>query len=88
MVTGGPSSLLLVRYSEQLATHFGEVNAEMLGIVSATVEVSSMEVLTSVESDPAVYLVDLAAEDVRRSNPRFADVVMNDLYWQLAGWSE
>ncbi len=70
----------------QLAELFAEVDADMLGIVSATVSVSSTEALAAVTGDADVFLIDLSPEQARRSHPSEHDIVMNDLYWHLAGW--
>ena len=71
-----------------LVSLFEETSTQMLGIVSATVEVASPDALAAVQGDPDVYLVDLAVEQAYRADHGRADVVMNDLYWQLAGWAE
>lgn len=63
-----------------------EEGAEMLGVVSAVVTVPNPGVLRRAERHPDVYVVDLAAEQVRRAHPEVTNVAANDLYWYLAGW--
>jgi hypothetical protein len=58
----------------------------MLGVVAAEVVVADEGVLARVNAFAEVWLVDLSLEQIGRSRPELADVVMNDLYWRLAGW--
>jgi hypothetical protein len=65
---------------------FKDADADMLGTISANVVVPNSKVLTSITSDPDVYLVDLSLEQAMRAQPNHKDFVMNDVYWELAGW--
>lgn len=69
-----------------LGDEFDRLDVEMLGIISATVRVPDLAVLRAVRDDPAVFLVDLSLEQAQRLHPTESDIVMNDVYWQMAGW--
>jgi hypothetical protein len=64
----------------------GEFSTSFLGITAAQAVVRDRAVFDTVQGSPAVYLVDMAVEQVRRKHDN-NDVVMNDLYWYLAGWA-
>jgi hypothetical protein len=49
------------------------------------VVVSNRRAFDAIASHPDVYLVDLSVEQDRRATGE-RDVVMNDVYWDLAGW--
>ena len=70
----------------QMTALADEFHTSFLGVTSLQVMVPNPSTLEAVGSDPRVYLVDLSIEQVRRSSGK-TDVVMNDLYWHLAGWS-
>lgn len=57
----------------------------MLGI-TAKVIVQDAQSLTALLAHPDVYLIDMSEEHLRRSQSRVTDVVVNDAYWDLAGW--
>lgn len=63
-----------------------EENVEMLGVVSAQVVVEDVKTLNALHRHPDVYAVDLSMEQVLRSRPDVEGVLLNDLYWYLAGW--
>lgn len=61
-------------------------DAEMLGVISADVTVPTMGAYARGSRHDDVFVIDLAAEQVRRSDSQITDVVTNDVYWYLAGW--
>jgi hypothetical protein len=62
-----------------------EESTTMLGI-TAKVIVQDAQSLTALLAHPDVYLIDMSEEHLRRSQSRVTDVVVNDAYWDLAGW--
>jgi hypothetical protein len=70
---------------EDLAAEHG---VSMLGVTSATVRIADMQTYRALVRHPDVYLVDLSGDQLRRSNPDVTDVAVDDVYWELAGWSD
>jgi hypothetical protein len=62
-----------------------ELSVSFLGITAAQVLVKDRATWDAASGDERVFLVDLSIEQVRRET-KSTDVVMNDLYWDLAGW--
>lgn len=62
-----------------------ESGVNILGVTSAEVVVRNRHSYDVLAADPSVYLLDMGIEQVRRATGE-VDVVMNDLYWTLAGW--
>lgn len=81
---GGPADAALEAWLDVSVADTGE---ELLGIVSARVVVD-FPALERVRADDRVYLVDLSLEHYARSNRMASDIVMNDVFWTLAGWSD
>lgn len=75
----GPEAFDLVA---SLAT---EEAVEMLGVTSVEATVPNEQALKSVLRDSDVFLVDMSAEQVRRSDPG-VEAGTNDIYWFVAGW--
>ena len=73
-------------FSRGLAEASEEQGVRVLGVVSAQVEITSAAALNRLRTSGDVFLVDLSEEQVRRSMPLVSDVVVNDLYWNMAGW--
>lgn len=63
-----------------------EEGAEMLGVIAADVTVPTVGAYLRASRHDAVFVIDLAAEQVRRTDSEVGDVVTNDVYWYLAGW--
>lgn len=69
----------------QMSAIAEEFSTSFLGVTSAQVLVPNAAVLAAASGSPDVYLIDLSMEQARRTTGK-TDIVMNDLYWQLAGW--
>jgi len=69
----------------EMDEHATEFGVEMLGVTSAEVLVRDRRSYDVLMADPSIYLLDMGIEQVRRASSE-VDVVMNDLYWDLAGW--
>jgi hypothetical protein len=82
---GSPYDSAVYASLEEMASG---VDASLLGVVSAEARIGDRATLIRVQGDRRVFLVDLAVEHAQRSHPRERDLVMNDLYWTLAGWSD
>jgi hypothetical protein len=54
-------------------------------VVSATVIIDSSKEYEELSRDSRVYLIDLSAAVALRENPG-ADLILNDVYWELMGW--
>jgi hypothetical protein len=80
---GSPYDASAYASLEEMASTVG---ASLLGVVSAEARIPDRKTLNRVQRDSRVFLVDLAVEHAHRSHPRERDLVMNDLYWTLAGW--
>jgi hypothetical protein len=87
-----PSGLRLTYGNEYGPNIWAEMDAAaeaegtaMLGVVAAEVTVPAGG-YAPLASHEAVFLIDLAPEQVRRNAGNAVDVHLNDLYWQLAGW--
>jgi hypothetical protein len=61
-----------------------EEGAEMLGVIAADVTVPTVGAHLRASRHDAVFVIDLAAEQVRRTDSELIDVVTNDVYWYLA----
>jgi hypothetical protein len=76
-------------YGDHIWTEMDDIAAEFstsfLGVTAAEVRVPNRAVFDAVAAAPDVYLVDLGVEQARRTSGS-KDIVMNDLYWYLAGW--
>ncbi len=62
-----------------------ETGERLLGITSAQVVVDASSLRNALD-DPLVYLVDLSIEHFGRGHADKDDIVMNDVYWAVAGW--
>jgi hypothetical protein len=80
---GSPYDEAVFASLEEMATR---ADANLLGVVSAEARIPDRKTLNRVQRDDRVFLVDLALEHAQRSHPKERDLVMNDLYWTLAGW--
>jgi hypothetical protein len=61
-------------------------NVSLLGIVSLEATFGDEGSLEAAMDDDAVFLVDLSIEQYLRLHPGAKDVVMNDVFWNHAGW--
>lgn len=68
---------------DDIATEF---STSFLGVTAAEVRVRDRAVFDAVSDSPEVFLVDLGVEQARRMTGN-TDIVMNDVYWYLAGWA-
>lgn len=73
-------------YSQSFAALEADHGVTQMGVTSAEVVVPNATVLQAAFNMPDVWLIDLSLEQVGRAHPELTDVVMNDLYWKLAGW--
>ncbi len=67
----------MAEYEEELGTQF-------LAVTSAHVLVPDRDAFDALLHEPDVFAIDPSIEQVRRSIG-VQDVVVNDLYWDLAG---
>jgi hypothetical protein len=85
----GPRVTVGTAYSAALKAELKELaelqDATVDGVVSATVIVDSSNEYEELSRDSRVYLIDLSAAVALRENPG-ADLILNDVYWELMGW--
>ncbi len=62
--------------------------APLRGVVSAEVTVGGPAQLAAMRADARIYLVDLSKAHLQQHTPELTDVILNDLYWYVAGWLE
>jgi hypothetical protein len=61
---------------------------QLLGITSAQIIVPDVATLNRILRLGTVYVLDASAEQVARADHSVRDVQLNDLYWELAGWTQ
>lgn len=81
----GPYSASTPALMEGLAP---EDNIPMLGVVAAEITVPDAAALARLTAEPSVFVIDLSPAYVRRLAADYEDILVNDLYWHLAGWLE
>lgn len=60
----------------------------MLGVISASATAPSAEAYAALSDHPLVFLIDMSAEQVRRASNGEIKAGVDDLYWELAGWTD
>lgn len=81
----GPYSANTPQLMEALAP---EDEITMLGVVAAEVTVPDAAALVRLTAEPSVLVIDLSPAYVGRLAADYEDILVNDLYWHLAGWLE
>ena len=72
---------------ERIAAAFAEEEVGSLGVVAVEGMVPDVATLRQIQSDDAVFLVDLSVAHFAQRHPEIRDVGQDGLYWELAGWN-